>query len=176
VGCWRQCGRRRDAVWAAQSEGVSGGTVAGCARRLCGTWAALCTAETRAWTLGVMCEGAAGVEKHVQRSGGAVIVPYWQRSGSAEASMQVHAEAAKMQRRCGGVAAQWQRRCSADAAQWQRSGRTGTAQWPHRGRAVAAQGHFSVAYEWRRVHLRRQLRLALYRVLVRFREAVKGRQ
>jgi len=76
-------------MWAPQGrcmggagEGVSGGTVAGCARRLCGTWAALCTAETRAWALGVMCEGAAGVEKHVQRSGGAVIVPYWQRSGS----------------------------------------------------------------------------------------------
>jgi len=39
-------------------------------------------AETRAWALGVKCEGAAGVEEHVQRSGGAVIVPYWQRSGS----------------------------------------------------------------------------------------------
>ena len=32
--------------------------------------------------MGVVCEGAAGVEEHVQRSGGAVIVPYCQRSGS----------------------------------------------------------------------------------------------
>ena len=44
------------------------------ARRVCGTWAALCIVETRAWAL--------GVEEHVQRSGGAVIVAYWQRSGS----------------------------------------------------------------------------------------------
>ena len=67
-------------------EGVSGGTVAGCAwrsaRRVCGTWAALCIAETRAWALGVKCVAAAEVEEHVQRSGGAVIVAYWPRSGS----------------------------------------------------------------------------------------------
>jgi len=49
-----------------------------------GVWAALCIAETRAWALGVKCKGAAGVEERVQRSGGAVIMPYWQRSGSAE--------------------------------------------------------------------------------------------
>ena len=58
------------------------GAVAACAqrsaRRLCGTCRDTCMGT------GVKCNGAAGVEEHVQRSGGAVIMPYWQRSGSAE--------------------------------------------------------------------------------------------
>jgi hypothetical protein len=47
---------RCDDVWAEQSGGVSGGTVAACARRsarrVCGTLAALCIAKTREWALG----------------------------------------------------------------------------------------------------------------------------
>ena len=115
----------------------------------------------------------------------------WQRSSCCAQAAKVQrrrlSDAAQMQRRCSADAAQMRRSGSADAAQWQRSGGALAAQWQcsgseeavqwqRSGSAVAAQGHFSVAYGWRRVHLRRQLRLALYRVFVRFREAVKGRQ